>query len=202
MHASAHASPNVPAASFTPSMLAERRGQFEHEVLGQLDALYAFALKLTQLTHDAEDLVSDTILRALERWEQYELSTNVRAWLFTILYRLFINRRRRHASREISLENDKGQLWIEPAGDENPERSFFDSIVDEGITRAIDGLPNHYRMAVVLSDVHGCTYVEIAAILDVPEGTAKSRLFRGRRMLQKKLMRYAVDSGYVKPRAA
>lgn len=202
MHASAHASPNVHTASYAPSMLTERRGQFEREVLGQLDALYAFALKLTQLTHDAEDLVSDTMLRALERWEQYELSTNVRAWLFTILYRLFINRRRRHSSREVSLETDDGQPWIEPAGDEDPEQSFFDSIVDEEITRAIDSLPSHYRMAVVLSDLHGCTYAEIAAILDVPEGTAKSRLFRGRRMLQKKLTRYAVEAGYVKPRAA
>jgi RNA polymerase sigma-70 factor, ECF subfamily len=202
MHAIAHASPNVYTAPAAPSMLAERRGPFEREVLQQLDALYAFAVRLTHTTHDAEDLVSDTILRALERWEQYQLATNVRAWLFTILYRLFINRRRRLSSRDVSLDGEDGTPRYEPVSDADPEQSYYDSFVDEEITRAIDALPRHYRLAVVLSDVHGCTYAEIADILGVPEGTAKSRLFRGRRLLQKKLMRYAVEAGYVKPRAA
>jgi RNA polymerase sigma-70 factor (ECF subfamily) len=197
MNAIASQSPNVGSPSLSPSA-AERRGQFEREVMAQLDALYAFALKLAHARHDAEDLVSDTILRAIERWEQYQLATNVRAWLFTILYRLFINRRRRLSSHEASLDDERGRARIEPVGDTDPEGTFYDSFIDEEITRAIDALPRHYRLAVILSDVHGCTYAEIAEILAVPEGTAKSRLFRGRRLLQKSLVDYAVEFGYLK----
>jgi len=184
------------------SNVAERRARFEAEILSHLDRLYAFARKLTRSQHDAEDLVSEAILRAFDRWEQYTLGTNARAWLFTILYHVFVNRLR-IARREAPLpESEDGSARFEPVGDPDPERAFYDSIVDEEITRAIDALPPHYRAAVVLSDVHGFRYAEIAEILGVPEGTAKSRLFRGRRMLQKKLLRYAVDMGYVKPQAA
>lgn len=91
---------------------------------------------------------------------------------------------------------------VELAADADPEEKFYDAIVDHEVTRAIDSLPAHYREAVVLSDVHQFRYAEIAKILGVPEGTAKSRLFRGRRMLQRKLLRYAVEMGYVKPTAA
>jgi RNA polymerase sigma-70 factor (ECF subfamily) len=91
---------------------------------------------------------------------------------------------------------------VEHAVDTDPEGEFYDAIVDDEVIRAIDSLPAHYREAVMLSDVHEFRYAEIASILGVPEGTAKSRLFRGRRMLQRKLLRYAVEMGYVKPRAA
>ena len=180
----------------------ERRALFEREILMHLDALYAFAAKLTRDRHTAEDLVSDTILRALERWEQYTLGTNARAWLFTILYHLFIGRVR-SVNREVALPDLVDEFpHYEVVGDPDPEGAYFDSIVDEEVTRAIESLPEHYRETVLLSDVHEFKYSEIAQILGVPEGTAKSRLFRGRRMLQRKLRRYAVYMGYVKPRAA
>jgi RNA polymerase sigma-70 factor, ECF subfamily len=181
---------------------AARREQFEAEVLVHLDALYSFALKLTRSPDDAEDLVSETILRALDRWEQYQLGTNVRAWLFTILYHAFVSRKRRVDAREVQLpEDENGWSAYEAVGEADPEGRFYDSFVDEEITRAIDELPEGYRTAVVLSDVHGLRYAEIAEILGIPEGTVKSRLFRGRHMLQKKLVDYAIEMGYLKPAA-
>jgi RNA polymerase sigma-70 factor (ECF subfamily) len=83
-------------------------------------------------------------------------------------------------------------------GDADPEGHFYDSFVDEEVTRAIDELPEEYRTAVVLSDLHGLRYAEVAAVLEIPEGTVKSRLFRGRRILQKKLVDYALEMGYIK----
>ena len=181
---------------------AERRAQFEGEVVLHLDALYTFALKLARIPADAEDIVSETIVRAFDHWEQYRLGTNARAWLFTILYHAFVNRRRSGGREVFYSDIDEVGPHVEHAVDADPEGEFYDAIVDDEVIRAIDSLPAHYREAVMLSDVHEFRYAEIAEILGVPEGTAKSRLFRGRRMLQRKLLRYAVEMGYVKPRAA
>jgi RNA polymerase sigma-70 factor (ECF subfamily) len=184
-----------------PADTRERRAMFEAEVLSQLDALFSFALKLSHARDEAEDLVSETVLRALERWEQYRLGTNARAWLFTILYHVFVSRRRRVTARELPLpEEIEGWSGNEVVGEADPEGQFYDSFVDDEVTRAIDALPEEYRTAVVLSDVHGLRYAEIAEILGVPEGTVKSRLFRGRHILQKKLVDYATEMGYIKRR--
>lgn len=182
-----------------PGDRAERRARFEQEALVHLDALYSFALKLTRSRDDAEDLVSDTMLRAIERWEQYHLGTNIRAWLFTILYHVFVSRTRRIHSREVQQPSDtEGWALFEAVGEADPEGRFYDSFLDDEITRAIRGLPEEYRAAVVLSDLQGLRYGEIAQVLGVPEGTVKSRLFRGRRLLQRKLANYAVEMGYLR----
>ena len=175
------------------------RAHFEQEALVHLDALYGFALKLARARDEAEDLVSDTVLRAFERWEQYRLGTNIRAWLFTILYHLFVSRKRRIDAREVS-EGDGESGWStrDAVGEADPEGRFYDSFLDDEIVRAIDSLPDEYRSAVVLSDIQELRYSEIAQILDIPEGTVKSRLFRGRRLLQRKLRGYAEAMGYVK----
>jgi len=176
-----------------------RRSEFEREALLHLDALYSFALKLSRSRDDAEDLVSDTMLRALERWEQYRLGTNIRAWLFTILYHLFVSRKRRIDAREVLAPDDSdGGAPFEPVGETDPEGKFYDSFIDEQVVAAIEALPDEYRSAVMLSDVQGMRYAEIASVLGVPEGTVKSRLFRGRRILQKKLRGYATDMGYIR----
>lgn len=185
------------------SSARERRKLFEAEVLEHLDAMFSFALKLSRSRDEAQDLVSETILRALERWEQYQLGTNARAWLFTILYRIFVSRKRRIDARELPLaEDSESGSTREVVGDADPEGRFYDSFVDEEVTRAIEDLPEEYRTAVVLSDLHGLRYSEIAAVLDIPEGTVKSRLFRGRRILQKKLQDYALEMGYIKQSGA
>ena len=176
-----------------------RRAQFEREALVHLDALYSFALKLARSPDDAEDLVSDTLLRALERWEQYHLGTNIRAWLFTILYHVFVSRKRRIDAREVQQPEDtEGWAMFEAVGEADPEGRFYDSFLDDEVTRAIRSLPVEYRSAVVLSDLQGLRYAEIADVLGVPEGTVKSRLFRGRRLLQRKLANFAVEMGYLK----
>jgi RNA polymerase sigma-70 factor (ECF subfamily) len=180
-----------------------RRARFDKEALAQLEALYSFALKLTKARDDAEDLVSDTMLRAFQRWEQYRLGTNIRAWLFTILYHVFVSRKRRVDAREVQApEDEDGWALLDAVGQADPEGAFYDSFLDEEITRSIAKLPDEYRAAVVMSDLHGMRYAEIAQILKVPEGTVKSRLFRGRRLLQKELLGYAVEMGYIKPRDA
>ncbi len=180
-----------------------RRARFDKEALAQLEALYSFALKLTKARDDAEDLVSDTMLRAFQRWEQYRLGTNIRAWLFTILYHVFVSRKRRVDAREVQApEDEDGWALLDAVGEANPEAAFYDSFLDEEITGAIAKLPEEYRAAVVMSDLHGMRYAEIAQVLKVPEGTVKSRLFRGRRILQKELVGYAVEMGYIKPRDA
>ena len=184
----------------TPSDAEVRaRGLFEKDMLKQLDALYAFALKLTHAQDDAEDLVSETVVRALEKWRQYQAGTNIRAWLFTILYHSFVSRKRRIEKREVHPSDDReGWSAFDAVGEMDPEGAFFDSFIDEQVTAAIDELPDEYRETVVLSDVHSLRYAEIAEILGVPEGTVKSRLFRARRMLQKKLVEYAVEMGYLR----
>lgn len=175
------------------------RAHFEQEALVHLDALYSFALKLSRARDEAEDLVSDTVLRAFERWEQYRLGTNIRAWLFTILYHLFVSRKRRIDAREVSeSDSGPGRATRDAVGDADPEGTYYDSFLDDEIVRAIDSLPDEYRTAVVLSDIQELRYAEIAQILGIPEGTVKSRLFRGRRLLQRKLRGYAEAMGYVK----
>ncbi len=177
---------------------AERRKQFEHEALQYLDALYSFALKLTHELADAEDLVSDAMLLAFERWEQYQPGTKLRAWLFTILYHRFVSRKRGGRAREVDTPRDAdGRALYELVGDADPEQRFYDGFLDEGITRAIDALPRDFRIAVVMSDVHGMRYAEIARTLAVPEGTVKSRLFRGRQLLRGMLASYALETGHI-----
>ena len=175
------------------------RERFEEEALLHLDALYSFALKLARVRDDAEDLVSDTMLRAFERWEQYRLGTNIRAWLFTILYHAFVSRKRRIDAREVPEgDGDTGWSAKDTVGEADPESRFYDSFLDDEIVRAIDALPPEYRDTVVLSDIQEMRYAEIARLLGIPEGTVKSRLFRGRRLLQQTLRGYAEDMGYIR----
>jgi RNA polymerase sigma-70 factor (ECF subfamily) len=119
--------------------------------------------------------------------------------LFTILYHVFVSRKRRIDAREVQQPEDtEGWALFEAVGEADPEGRFYDSFLDDEITRAIRALPEEYRAAVVLSDLQGLRYAEIATALGVPEGTVKSRLFRGRRLLQRKLANYAVEMGYLK----
>lgn len=182
---------------------------FEEEALPHLDAVYRFALRLSGSPDLAEDLVQDTFLRAYKSWGQYTPGTRAKSWLFTICRNVFLRRReRRHRHDEIVMESTPrdspgldpvNPVWVSALG-VDPEGDFFDSIVDEEILRAIDDLPEEYRTAVVLSDLEGLPYAEIADLMDVPVGTIKSRLFRGRRRLQEVLYDYAVEMGYIPAR--
>ena len=178
------------------------REEFEAEALKHLDALYASALRFTRDPRDAEDLVQDSFLRACRFLDRFEPGTNMKAWLFRILTNTFINKYRR-STRERSLvdgperEMVTDQLHSPEAADraENPERALLDRLVSEDVLAAIDAVPIDFRMVVILADIHDFSYKEIADILDVPVGTVMSRLYRGRRHLQRSLAGHAAAAG-------
>ena len=192
-----------------PQEAAAKPG-FTEEAIPHLEAVFRFALRLTQgRTAEAEDLVQDTFLQAYRAWDTFTQGTNARAWLFTIARNRFLRGEERRGRRpeltEAELDAGVESLAMSAVFGEiqtstNPERAFFDSFVDEEVTRAIDALPAAFREVVVLSDVEGMSYPEMAEVLDVPVGTVKSRLFRGRRLLQQALYQYALEMGYVKPK--
>ena len=186
-----------------PPDAEQKRASFEREALPHLDTLYRVGLRLAGNSADAEDLVQETMLRAYRSWAQYTPGTNAKGWLLTILRNLFFNEYRRRSRHPETVDVDT----IEPYAvfpevqDEDPQATFFDRIVDDEVLRAMDELPEVFREAVMLSDVEGLSYEEIAKVLDVPVGTVKSRLFRGRRMLQARLYDYAVGMGYIRGHA-
>jgi RNA polymerase sigma-70 factor (ECF subfamily) len=177
---------------------------FDDEALPHLDALYRVALRLTADPAQAEDLVQDTMLKAYRSWRQYRPGTNAKGWLLTILRNTFINdyRRRKLEPVAMDLEAAEPHSLLREMADSDPEGSFFDRIVDEKVLEAIDALPTEFREVLVLSDMEGLSYAEIAETLQVPIGTVKSRLFRARRQLQGALYTHAVEMGYIRPRRA
>lgn len=171
---------------------------FEQEALPHLDTLYRVALRLTGDRAAAEDLVQETMLRALRAWGSFRPGSNARAWLVTILRNQFINgwRSRKRAPTGIDMD-----AIPEPPdlGDPDPEGRFFDELVDDEVLEAVDALPPEFREVLVLSDMEGLPYADIAAALGIPVGTVKSRLFRARRILQGRLRTYAESTGLIKP---
>lgn len=200
----------LPPHNVPPEM--DRKSSFEAEALPHLDAVYRFALRLSGSPADAEDLVQETFLRAFRAWEQYTPGTRAKSWLFTICRNIFLRQRERSvrhdeivqkaagSARKAGTESTEDPLFANASVDD-PEGNFFRELVDDSILAAIDELPDEFRDAVILSDLEGLSYAEIAEVLDIPVGTVKSRLFRGRRQLQEKLYAYAVEYGYIKPRA-
>jgi RNA polymerase sigma-70 factor (ECF subfamily) len=172
--------------------------------LEHLDALYRTALRMTHNPQDAEDLVQDTLVRAYRFYDRYQPGTNLRAWLFKILTNTYINSYRRRQARppESSLE-DAGEFFLyhqlaaQQAGSiDQVEDTVLDRLGADAIQRAIDRLPPQFRTAVQLADVEGLSYAEIAEATGVAKGTVMSRLFRGRRLLQRALWEQAQMAGY------
>jgi RNA polymerase sigma-70 factor (ECF subfamily) len=182
---------------------------FTEEALPHLESVYRFALRLSAGREaEAEDLVQDTFLRAYRSWSTFRPGSNARAWLLTICRNVFLRGEERRGRRpevpESQIDADVEALAATAAFSEveaaDPERAFFDSFVDEEVMRAVDALPAPFREAVVLSDLEGLSYPEVAEVLELPVGTVKSRLFRGRRLLQQALYGYALEMGYVRPK--
>ena len=177
-----------------------RRAQFEREALPHLDTVYRVALHLAGDRSEAEDLAQETVLKAFRAWQQYRPGTNAKAWLLTILRHTFINgyRRAKHRRETVDVHEIEPFTVFREVQDVDPEGTFFARIVDDEVLRAIDALPPDFRETLVLSDVEGLSYAEIAEIVGVPVGTVKSRLFRARQLLQKRLYDYAVEMGYIR----
>jgi RNA polymerase sigma-70 factor (ECF subfamily) len=175
---------------------------FDEEALPHLDALYRVALRLTADASQAEDLVQDTMLKAYRSWKQYRPGTNAKGWLLTILRNTFINdyRRRKHEPIAMDLDAVEPHAIDRSIQEVDPEGTFFAQIVDAKVLEAIDSLPHEFREVLVLSDVEGMRYAEIAETLQIPVGTVKSRLFRARRQLQSDLYAHAVEMGYIQAR--
>jgi RNA polymerase sigma-70 factor, ECF subfamily len=193
-------------AERAPSDLsAEDKRRFQEEALPFLDSLYAGALRMTRNPADAEDLVQETMLRAYRSFDRFEPGTNLKAWLFRILTNAYINvyRKRQREPQKVSQDEvEDFDLYQElkdhdPQFSATPETIVLDALVDSDITDAIDDLPEQFRLAVVLSDVEGFSYAEMAEIMDVPMGTVMSRLHRGRKALQKRLWDLAKDRGII-----
>lgn len=179
--------------------------EFEELALSHLDPLYSAALRLTKNERDAEDLVQDTCMRAYRFFDKFERGTNMKAWLFKILTNTFINRYRRKVKERTVVEGVEREAVHErfvsrDATDfaANPEQYFFDRLLSDDVLRAIDSLPIDFRLVVILADLQEFSYKEIAEILECPVGTVMSRLFRGRKLLQKTLKEYAEGQGVLR----
>jgi RNA polymerase sigma-70 factor (ECF subfamily) len=170
---------------------------YETEVLPHLDLLYRVGLRLTGDPAAAEDLVQDTVFKALRAWSTFRPGSNARAWLVTILRNQFINgwRKQKRSPQEIDPESISEAVDTD---NPDPEGRFFAELVDESVLAALDQLPDDFREVVILSDLEGLPYAEVAEALDIPVGTVKSRLFRARRILQGTLRRYAEETGVIR----
>jgi RNA polymerase sigma-70 factor (ECF subfamily) len=196
-------------ADGTPSSTAVRPANvasIEEEALQQVDSLYRTALRMTRNPQDAEDLVQETYYRAFRSAHQFQPGTNLRAWLFKILTNSFINQYRKRARNPQStslddvedfyLYNHLVDSGVQPESTD-PEATVIDQFAEADVIQALEQLPLEFRQVVLLADVEGFAYKEIADIVGIPVGTVMSRLHRGRRRLQKQLWDYAVASGYL-----
>ncbi|EQB64039.1 MAG: hypothetical protein RBG1_1C00001G1618 [candidate division Zixibacteria bacterium RBG-1] len=184
----------------------KKLSEFEQVALVHIDSVYNVALRMTKNTSDAEDLVQETYLKAFRFFNKFQAGTNCKAWLLKILTNLFNNKYRQRIKEPPQVSYDEVEedfLYslllketLEP--NENPERILFSQIVEDDVKKVMDNLPEEFRMVVILSFIEDCSYKEIAEIMDTNIGTVKSRLHRGRVMLQKSLYEYAKKRGFVK----
>jgi RNA polymerase sigma-70 factor (ECF subfamily) len=182
----------------------DRSREFEAVALVHLDALYRSALRLTHNRSEAEDLVQETCLRAFRGFHRFNPGTNCRAWLFTILRYAFLNRIRQAGHDVLAGEPADVESMAFPRVAEavpargHPDEEFFQTVLHGDVDRALKALPLPFREVVILADLEGLAYKEIAQVVGCPIGTVMSRLSRGRGLLRQALGRFAREHGYVK----
>lgn len=175
---------------------------FDEELLPQIDSLFNFACYLTNYREeDANDLVQETYLKEYKAIDRYQQGTNAKAWLFRILKNIFINEYRKKSSRPNRVDYEE-LLHYQDEEDANYtsyldlREEMFQNMIGDEVTNAINELPIHFRVVILLCDIEGFTYEEISKILDIPIGTVRSRLHRARNVLKEKLREYAESLGY------
>jgi RNA polymerase sigma-70 factor (ECF subfamily) len=182
----------------------DRRKRFEEEALPHLDALYSMALRLSRNSDDAGDLLQETILRAYRFFHQFEAGTNCRAWMLTILFNNFRNGYRKSSreqpaasSEEFERKLEGEALRADPAGS-NPEAMLSGQGMEGEVETALAGLPAEFREAILLVDVEELSYQEVSGVLNIPIGTVKSRVSRGRAILRDSLAAFARERGLLR----
>jgi len=177
---------------------------FNSGKLPYYDQLYKTALRMTRSVPESEDLLQETYLKAFRYYSGFEEGTNLKAWLFRIMKNNFINgyRKRKIQPQHVELDelrDSNEDAWGSDAGvvEESPEAAAMSEEMDEDVARAINALPHDYKMALLLVDIQGQTYQEVADMLEVPVGTVMSRLYRGRAKVEKALMTYGKRYNYL-----
>ena len=183
---------------------ADRRKRFEDEALPHLDVLYTMALRLVRNADDAGDLLQETVLRAYRFFHQFESGTNCRAWMLTILFNNFRNGYRKSSREQPAASADEFDRKVEaeslrtdPAGS-NPESVVSGQRMEGEVEAALAGLPAEFREAILLVDVEELSYQEVSGVLNIPIGTVKSRVSRGRAMLRDELAAFAKERGIIR----
>lgn len=176
-----------------------QRERFERLAESCFSSVYGTALRLTRDSEDAQDLTQEALVRAFEAFDRFD-GRNFKAWILRILTNLYINRYRRQ-QRIGGVGSLDDENSAEPAApvEEAPDRQIFDHLLGSEVEAALAQVPEVFRLSVVLSDLEGLSYDEIAEITEVPVGTVRSRIARGRAILRRELLAYAQQEGYIKP---
>ncbi len=174
---------------------------FEKEMMPHMAALYNFALRMTGDPDDAKDLVQETYMKAYRFFDKYEQGTNAKAWLFRIMKNSYINRYRKESKEPDKIDYDDVKDFYasvkDAAVDTNDlQEKIFGNLFEDEVAKALQDLPEDFRTVVILCDIEGYSYEEIADFVEIPIGTVRSRLHRGRKMLQSMLRDYAHAHGY------
>jgi RNA polymerase sigma-70 factor (ECF subfamily) len=193
---------NLSPIPTVPKALRKRQTEFEAEAFPHKDILFNFALRTTGNRDDANDLLQETFMKAFRFWDKYEKGTNIRAWLFRIMKNSYINHYRKETREPGMVDYDDVENFYDSIRDDSTEsndlqKSMYRNMLSDEVTQALQSLPEDFRTVVILCDIEGLTYDEIAEFLNCPIGTVRSRLHRGRKVLEEKLHDYAVERGLV-----